>query len=322
MAFMRITSTLCVSVALVCSVALAQQKPDVRWSNDRLTVRTNDAPLADIVDEVARTAGIEVIGRDKLRGRATLNVADQPLDKALAVILEGVNYSIQEKPAANGTARQLILRIASMAGGATDAAPVRITGPLASPALDALVAEALLDHEDQVDVDLDDDPDYYEEIRTEKLAAAKLASEGAFGPKAELDTLIKLTENYNDYVRLEAIKALGSRSMTPEVLMAIAKMLGDLHWDVRIAAVEILGRAKDAESLQRVGQLLVKDDERDVRVDALRVIALRAQQDSLVHLRAYLKTAPGIDEDLLRSAAQQMINELEWRAQAARGERR
>ena len=313
------TSILCLSLAVVCSTTAAQQPPEVVWANDRLSVRATDAALADVVSEVARVTGIELVGREKLSGHVSINFADQPLEKALAALFEAVNYSIQERAAADGVPRQLTVRILSMIRGS--GGPMQITGPLASPALDALVAEAITDHDDQVEVDADDDPDYYDDIRAEKLEASRLAAEGAFGPKADVASLIKLTENYNDYIRLEALKALATRPLA-ETLVPLTKALGDEHWDVRNVAIEVLSRARDQESLLQIGHLLVKAVDREAKVDALRVIAARAQPQALVHLQAYLKTPAGIEDALLRAAAQQMINELEWRAQAARGERR
>jgi hypothetical protein len=314
-----LSACLCFSIALMSGAGSAQQAPEVRWSQNRLSVVASGAPLADVVREVARLSAMEVIGADKLTGRVTINFAELPLDKAMATILEGVNYSIQERTAADGS-RQQVLRILSMVRGDA-AAAFNITGPLHSPALDALVAEAVVDHDDQVEVDADDDPDYYDDIRKDRLEASRLAAEGVFSAKTDLQALLKLMENYNDEIRLEALKALGTRPM-PEVLPAISAALGDAHWDVRTAAIEILSRASDPASLARVGHELVGSDDRDVKIDALRVLAARAQMESAESLRAFLKTPPVDDDALLRAAAQQLINELEWRAKNARSERR
>jgi HEAT repeat protein len=90
------------------------------------------------------------------------------------------------------------------------------------------------------------------------------------------------------------------------------KALGDEVWEVRMAAVEILGRDKSRESLATLGRLLEKNDDKDVRIGALRVLALRADPESAIYLRAVLK-----DEDpVIRAAAEQILAELDRREQA------
>ena len=320
---MRLLKTLvrvCFALVVLCSPSFAQQRPfDVAWANGNLTVRATNAPLVDVVDEVAKLTGMEVVGRDKLSGSLSASVVAQPLEKALAAVLEGVNYSIGKRAGVNGAPDALVLRVLSMAR--PDKAAVNVTGPLHSPALDALMVEALTDHEEQVEADADDDPDYYDDIRKERLEAQRLASEGAFAPQADVASLAKLLDNYNDEIRVEALKALGGRAI-PEVLAYITRALGDDHWGVRTAAVDILGAARDPQSLERIGHLLSSSQDKEVKVDALRVIAARAQRESIPYLQGYLKSAPASDDALLKTAAQQMIDEFEWRAQAARAERR
>jgi HEAT repeat protein len=81
-----------------------------------------------------------------------------------------------------------------------------------------------------------------------------------------------------------------------------------------MAAVEILGRDKAPETLATLGRLLEKNDDMDVRIGALRVLAFRADPESAVYLRAVLK-----DEDpVIRVAAEQILTELDRRARAKR----
>jgi hypothetical protein len=298
------------ALLVLSSAAFAQRALDVAWSNDRLTVRAANAPLAEILDEISRLTGLEVVGRDKVAGRASAELTNEPLERALAALLDGVNYSIQSQPSAKGQPAKLIVRILSMAG--SDPVPVKVIGPLQSIALDALAVEALTEYEEQVEADAEDDPDYYDDIEKEKREASRLAAEGAFGPAVSVASLAKLLDNYNDQVRLQAIKALGTRAM-PEVLEHLVNTLGDEFWEVRNVAREILSAAKDPLSLQRVGLLLTEADEKEVQVDALRVLAARAQPESIAHLEAFLRSVPR-DEPLLRSAAQQMLDELHARA--------
>jgi hypothetical protein len=308
-----------VSAALVILLsgasAMAQQPFEVRWANERLTVRAADAPQADVLAEVARLTGIEVVGREKITGRLTVEVTEAPLDDGLAKVLDGVNYVLLERPATpEAGARRWVLRVHSLAGASPTAG--MNTGPIHVPALDALVAAEAEDAEDEAEID-EDDPDADDDARAERVQAAKLTSQGAFGPKAALPALLKLSENYyNDFIRLAAIKALADRTGS-EVVLRLVKALGDEALPVRKAAVESLGRSTDAGSVQLVGQLLGTNSDRDARVAALRVLALRASPDSIPHLTAVLK-----DPDAsIRDAAGQLLAELE-RRQAASAARR
>jgi hypothetical protein len=300
--------------AILSAPAFAQAPPDVTWANGGLTVHASDAPLSDVVQKVAQLTGIVVMGQEKLAGNVTVDFANLPPEPALVKLLGNVNYVVQEIVGADANApRQLVLRIHSMIEGSPrDSA---LTGPIPVPALDSLFVEEMHDVADEKEVEADDDdPDAAEDTRKDKLEVAKLASEGAFGPDADVKQLLKLVENYyNDDIRLEALKALGTRPIEISRKPAI-KALGDEVWEIRMAAVEILGRDKAPETLATLGRLLEKNDDMDVRIGALRVLAFRADPESAVYLRAVLK-----DEDpVIRVAAEQILTELDRRARAKR----
>jgi hypothetical protein len=313
MRYLKLSVSVAIVVTGLCSAASAQRPFDVKWTNDRVTVKASSAPLADVIGEVVKLANVEVIGLDKLSGPLSVDIADHELEKALGILLYGVNYSIGKRPSPDSSEPpRLVLRILSMAQGADGS--VKVDGPLHSPALDMLVAEAMADDQDQKESDADDDPDYEDDVRNERNEAAKLAAEGKFGPKADVEELMTLMGNYNDFIRVEALKALAARPI-PTALTPLAKALGDECWEIRTVAVDALARLRDAESLARVGELLMKsDDDPDVQVDALRVLAQRAQPESLTHLRGYMKAPPKDQDGRLREAVQQMIAEFEWRA--------
>ena len=312
------TIRVCVTVALLSTPAFAQAPapapPDVTWANGGLTIHASDAPLLDVVQKVAQLTGIVVVGQEKLAGNVTVDFANLPPEPALVKLLSNVNYVVQEIAGAEANApRQLVLRIHSMTEGTQrDSA---LTGPISVPALESLFIEEMHDVADEKEVEADDDdPDAQEDARKDKLAVAQLEQEGAFGPNADVKQLLKLVENYyNDDIRLEALKALGVRPIEVARKPAI-KALGDEVWEIRMAAVEILGRDKDPQTLAIVGRLLEKNDDIDVRVGALRVLALRADPASVVYLQAVLK-----DEDpTIRTAAEQILAELDRRAKAKR----
>jgi hypothetical protein len=310
----RVTmSRVCVAWALLCAPAFAQQQPlDVTWADGGLTVHVSEAPLADVIQKVSQLTGLEVVGLEKLSGSVSVDFANLPPEPALVKILTNVNYVVQEVAGADANApHHLVLRVHSMIEG-SQRAPV-LTGPIRVPALDALFTDEMHDLADEKEVEAeDDDPDAFEDARREKLEAARLASEGAFEPNADVKQLLKLVENlYNDEIRLEALKALGTRSIEVSRRPAI-KALGDEVWEIRLTAVEILGKDKDPQTLATMGRLLEKSEDIDERIGALRVLALRAVPESAPYLRAVLK-----DEDpVIRAAADQILAELDRREQA------
>lgn len=320
MPYLTTPVSVAIGLALVCGSALAQQPIDVKWANERLAVRASGAPLSDVLAEVARLTGIEVVGRDKLAGLVSIDFADLAPKDALARLLSHVNYVVQERPGSDGgSARQLVVSIHSMAGYALPADV--FSGPLEVPALDKVAAEEAEDAQDEAEDEADSDADaFLEEAGKDKIAAARLASEGAFGPKADVASIVKHAQNlYNDEIRLEAVKALGARPMSA-VLEPLVKTLGDETWEVRAAVVDILGRAKDRQSLQAVGEVLKKADgnaamdprTRDARIDALRIFQRRGDPASAPYLRAVLEDS----DALIRSSAERMLAELDRRERA------
>jgi HEAT repeat protein len=312
---LRYRACLCACLAYL-PLALGAQRPfDVTWSNGRLTVRAANAPLADVVGEVTRVTGIEVIGREKLVGRLSIDFKDLAPKDAFARLLVGVNYivTVQERTAAgNATSGQLVVRIHSMEGYSLPAEAFR--GSIIVPSLDRLMAAEAAEVAEERQEEAEDDPDVLEERREDKLEAERLAAQGAFGLKAPIDSIVAFLQNYNDEIRLQALKALGTRPIEL-VLDPIAGLLGDETWEVRTAAVEVLAGASDEVSLHKVGEVLETSDDRDARIDALRVLALRGDVASSVHLRAVLDDSDG----LIRDAAAHVLAELDRRAQAKEG---
>lgn len=305
-----------VSIALgvMAAPVLAQAPFEVRWENERLTVRSSNALLIDVVREVSRQTHIDVIGGDKLAGLTSVEFSDLTLERGVAALLSGANYVLQEQPGADGASPNLVLRVLSMAGGALPDAT--FTGPVSVGALDSLVAEEESDARDAQEVDLEDlidDADSIDDLHKEKLDASNLASKGTFGPQADLESLLQHLRNPNEWIRIEAINALAKRPVAP-ALPALIKVLNDESWAVRNVAVTILGGATDATSLRAVGQWLESDSDRDLRISALRVVAMRGEPASIPNLRAVLAD----EDERLRDIAAQLIKQLEARQELRR----
>jgi hypothetical protein len=311
LAMTGITLAAYVSLSISLAVSGSGQPPiDITWKDARLSVRAVDAPRDRVLGEVVRLTGIKIIGAENLIGRLSIDFSDLPLEKALLPLLAGLNYSIAQPVSTKSGPGQLVVRVVS--GRGTPRPGDAADSPIVIPALDAIVvAEKAEELEEKAEEN--EDPESDDENREEKAEADRLAQEGRFAPTVPATSLIKYMESDNDHVRLAALSALATRPMT-EALRPLLKALGDDAWEVRMAAIESLGRARDLESLRAVGRLLeldlANDVDRDLRINALRVLALRAQPESAAHLRAVLK-----DSDVfIRDVADQMLAEFDRRA--------
>jgi HEAT repeat protein len=294
------------------TVGEAQAPFTVRWANDRLSVRASDAPLQDVVAEVARQSGLKVVGADKLQGRLTVDFAELSAVDALKALLTDVNYFVQQEPEVEKGRIGLILRVHSMAR--VDAAPLSAPGSakpaLHVPALDAILESEAEDLADEKEEEADD-PDIDAENRQYLAAAQDLVLSGAFGSAASVTALERYMQSDNPQIRLEALKAFSQRPIS-DSLLPLLEALEDDAIEVRRIAIDALGRASDPESLLKVGLLLEKDPDISLRYNALRILVLRADPSSTVHLRNALK-----DEDpTVREVATEMLAEFERLARA------
>ena len=298
--------------AVIGLTASSQQPFEVKWAGQRLTVRAAAAPLVDVVREVSRLTGVEVIGAEKLTGPISTEFTDLPLEEALARVLAQVNYAVKHEPAQPGAAdRRIAIHVLSMSVGVADAT---LTGPMNIPALESMLAAEAAEVAEEKEEDADD-PDMDELRQEETLQLAKLNANEAFGPKATVASLVKLFDNPPndaDRIRVEALKALGARPM-PEVQTVLVRALTEDSWDVRMAAIEILSRATDPDSLRGVGRIVEDNPEENLRLGALKVLALRADDRSVVQLRSVLEKET---DNAMRAVIQDILTEFERRERA------
>jgi uncharacterized protein (DUF2132 family) len=313
---MRLLNFSALCFLLMGPLTLAQQPVEIRWTGDRLSVRAADVLLAEVMAEVSRVTGIAIDGKEKLTGRLTIDFADLTPEDALATLLADANYIIKSAPAERAGRVAFTVMIHSSRGAHLPEDV--ISGPIMVRALDLLVAVDALDTAEMRKEEEDDDPDVIDDRFADTRQAAELAAQGAFGPEVESEALVKHLASVNDQIRLAALKAIGTRPMHGVALQAVVQALGDEVWEIRSAAVDILGRAKDLPSLRAVGDVLQKSHDRDVRIDALRVLARRAQPAAAPSLRAIAH-----DRDtVLADIAREIVAELDFREAARKATRR
>ena len=90
----RIVFTLLLSFTFLASVAFAQARLTVRWSEERLSVQASGAPVASVLREVARHTHVQIRGLEEARGTVDVEFADKHLIDGLRVLLQDFNYVI------------------------------------------------------------------------------------------------------------------------------------------------------------------------------------------------------------------------------------
>ena len=285
----------CALLLMLHGVAYAQTT-SVSWANERLTVRAVNAPLAELVTEVAAKTGITVLGLDKLSGRRSIELADLSLSEALPKLLEDVNYLVTRR---NGMFQ---IRIHSMSGSAR--AQAAETGPLHVPGLtDRRVGEhnqvsEVLDLE-EVDEDEQD-----ELIELEEVGQAKGAE--------SLQGLLEAMSSDYVVVRVRAVQLLAQHN-EPAALAAVISALRDEDLDVSLTASDALAEMPGDAVAKALFQQLAPKVEVSVQGGALRTLALRADIATIPLLQ---KVIPSIHPQLQEVAAV-VLKKLEDRAKAA-----
>ena len=100
----------------------------VRFANDLLTVKVHDASVEELVEEVARQSGLNIVWYGTISGRITLDFQGLALDQALARILRQHSFALASAQGREGQGTAARLRklwiIPKDAEGSTAQTPV------------------------------------------------------------------------------------------------------------------------------------------------------------------------------------------------------
>lgn len=235
----------------------------VELAGELVSIEARDARIKDLLEELARQRGLVVISRDPLDERITLELEPLPLPKAMARVLGGRSFALQEiEPS---TARGSPIRLPATrlwvfsSGRAGEAVPpdtvVRLGGSEGEESIASLWGAALVDP----------DPNVRQE------AAAELAIVGDEQAVPALATAALRDESAS--VRTEAIHALGAiggeaiipileqslRDPDPTVREAVIDALTDIGGDASIAVLAVALNDEDAslraEAVDSLGEI-------------------------------------------------------------------
>lgn len=99
------------SFILLMPFARAEPSFEMKWTEGRLTVTAEQAPLASIIREVALAVSMDVQGLDWLQQKVSVVFSDLTLAEGLQVLLADVDYVLVESmsPEGHSPAMKLIL---------------------------------------------------------------------------------------------------------------------------------------------------------------------------------------------------------------------
>lgn len=277
-------------LAVLLSSAPAQTAV-VQWTGERLTVRSVNAPLRALMDDVAQRTGIIVSGADRLVGNTPVDIRDAYLTDALQILLANVNFIITRQDGL------LHLRIHSMTGNAPPA-----SGPISIPGL----TDQLVNRSDRVPgspaADADDDE------KREELAALERAAE-SLDADSTLEISSALQSDYSD-VRIRALHLLGARSEDPDAIAEILSAFSDEDENVVLTASDLLASIPGLAVLDALENQLTPDTSEELQFAALRSLALRGDISSIDAVRRTARQGPVA----VRAFAEQLLKALEERA--------
>jgi hypothetical protein len=292
-----------ISLVLLLSAA-SDQLAVVECTGDRVTVRAVNAPLRNLVEEVAARTGIVLTGVEELTGAESIDIRNEYLEAALKALLEHVNYVVTREEGI------LHLRIHSMVheppapvepisiAGLTD---VIVGGPRTAPQLDVRAQPKDPD---------DEDKEEEESEENEELANLERATQ-SIDDDATLQISASLTSDHVN-VRIRALHLLAARAVDPDALAEIASAFSDENSEVVLTASNLLASIPGSAAQEAIESLLLPDSAPELHYAALRSLALRGDPSSITAVRRAAEQGPAE----VREYAGQLLTALEQRLKA------
>lgn len=206
----------------------------VRYAHDRLTLDVKDAPLAPLLQEIARQAGITVSLLGTLEGGITISFRDLSLDESLRRILRRRNFALEYDR--SGKPERLWI------------------SPTSARGLDAGTSRAERDQE----APREPPPELAAADPTSRGAAVEALGDG--GERQAVGPLMQALRDPDEEVRQSAIMALASIG-SEEATAALGLALRDEAPWLREVAVTALGQIGTPSAVRLLRQALSDSDE-------------------------------------------------------------
>lgn len=251
----------------------AQARWSVEYKGGHLSVSAEQAPLAQVLREVARQADVEVQGLERLEEKISLRFTNLSLREGLQELLASVNYLLIEDTFPQGEAQ-----------------PTRILvfGRLTVPSLQARQAPA--SEEENIAPE--------DEEQEERLIALE-----TFAQQGDEAALRDALSDPDERVRTRALELLALRDQQLAVSSVLELMKSD-QVAIRSQALRLLhetGYADEGTIVSALGEALTDQAVRDYAIQAL---AERGGADALNYLRqAYHDPDPTVRRLVIESVA-------------------
>jgi hypothetical protein len=285
---------------LVSAPAVGASAPIVGWTQERLSVTAEAAPLADLLAEVARRTGIRIDGAETLEDEVTISFSELTLREGLRRLLAPVlNYAIIEEPLTDGGFRPTLVRFVGPHLAGTGLVPS--VEPAQDPGSVSL-ATAGEESGGRLDKFLADPDAAVRRWAVERLAdvgdewgfsrlltalqdrdpgvrEAAITALNSHGPPAIKPVTLLLQTETQSPVRIAALQLLGNFGLS-ELAGLFHGMLGDSDPGVRRAAVEALVQA-DASLSSEALRTAALDQDVGVRAAALDGLGIYGRDPNL-----------------------------------------
>ncbi len=225
----------------------------VRFANDALTVEVKDAPLEEVLREVARQSGLSIVWYGTISESISISFQRLSLEKALTRILRNHSFALAYSQAREGPSKDARLRELWIIPKGAKGAPVPSTVVVSKTEEDLLREEAT--DFALLRAALRSDDSWEREDAVEALAE--------IGRPEAVQFLRPALRDEDEDVREAAIAALANIG-GDEAALALAIVLQDEDEWFREEAVEALGEI-GGESAIRLLEQALEDENEDVR---------------------------------------------------------
>ncbi len=283
------------------SPALAWPLLAVEWQEGSLSVIAEEAPLAKLLQEVARQTGVEVQGLEGLRAEVSVRFSGLPLEAGLRKLLAPVNYLLVEKVSPQEGTRPTLALVFTRgtplaANPNKDGTPPgneSAVGEDRKERFAALHAAAELGNKSLLrEAVFDPDPSLQE------AALALLAEQDR---QEAADLLVEAAQSAHPQQRLQALQLLHHSGQVDEqtVLTALDIAIADVDAEVKGYAIQALVERGRPESIGQLDRAL-RDPDPSVRLLVLESVVSAVPQEQR---HSFLQEASGDADAQVRAAA-------------------
>lgn len=276
--------------AILCLVSnLAASQPlNVNYAGGKLSIVADKVALADVLREVSRRTGIQVLGAQELGHPISVNFSGVPVAQAFDTLLAGTNYALFGNFAPGPAMRRA--KVVILTGN-----PVAPLEPPAAAAAGGPAAATLTQAQRNA-------------ARTGLMSQNPVEQDSGFrelahaSPKEILDALDDVLANGEGLARLRALQFLDQdgRIDPAASLAALRNALNDSDPTLRDYAIQALGRREGSEAIDTLRQLFNEGDT-SVRLSIVESVGQRDDARSL------LQQASGDPDQAVSSLANELL---------------